>query len=1129
MLFRSLGFGPSRGRARRTSIAGRSHNGLSRPAGVVGMSREAEVLEDRTLLSVQFVFDYSYDTSDFFGDPARQAVLEQAAADLGHRLFDRLDDLTATGSNTWSADFIDPGSGDLVSETDLVVPSDSLYVFVGSRDLDQGDVGRGGYGGFSATGDPAWRERVEARGQGGALLPGPTDFGPWGGSVTFDTQANWHFGITSAGLDSGEVDFYSVAIHELGHLMGISGSNVSWSRWIIESEFEGTASLVEFDGVGSVPLDVDEGHWGEGITDNGQEAAMDPSLNNGVRKEFTDLDFAGLVDLGWALLPVSQTIDVAAGADHTIVIEDNQVSSDFRFRVTVDGTATDNLLVPSDVLVINGADGSDEFTFVGLDAEFAARIEINAQDGDDVVSAQAGFDWSYTARGGNGDDSMVGGEGDDTLEGGSGEDLLMGGEGDDELDGGADADHLTGGPGADLLDGGDGDGDTLLADGGDDTLDGGAGTDLIEAFGDSDFTLTDVSLLGLGNDVLAGVEEVRITAGAAANLLDASLFSGQATLIGAGGEDTLRGGSGADVLIGNAGQDTLEGGGGDDRLLGGRDADRLDGGAGNDLVKGQGGSHDSLIGGSGDDTLDGGPGNDWVIAEGGVDWVLGATVLTGDGPDLLFSVERGELSGDDLANRIDASGFGGNVTIYGGGGDDTLLGGDGIDLVNGQGGNDSLLAGGGDDRVFGGGGNDWLGGGDGDDRIRGHGGNSDTLVGGPGDDQLDGGSGSGDRVYESHDGNLVLVDGELSGVGTDRLTSIDIVELVGGAGPDRFNAAAYSGDVILRGGGGNDTLLGGAGADLLVGNSGDDRLDGAAGADRMFGGSGTDLLDGGPGNDLLRGQAGDGDRLRGGDGNDTLRGGDGVDLVIESGDRDFVLTSTSLVGRGNDSLLEIEGVELTGGGSDNSIDATTAVVPVTLIGASGNDTLRGGSGDDHLEGSAGDDLLDGGGGADRVVGEGDVDWTLTDVALEGDGSDTLVAIEAAVLAGGDGANLFDATGFSGDATLVGGKGNDTLRGGSGNDRLDGGAGDDRIAGHAGSDRANGGSGNDVLLGGAGNDTLLGGSGADSILGGDGDDTLKGQGGIDRLCGGDGTDLVVGTAAEIDSCIGDCFDDICMDV
>ena len=1126
MLFRSLGIRPLRGRTGQAAVRRTRNRRTGRATGVSGW---VETLEDRTLLSVQFVFDYSYDTAGFFNDLSRRVVLDQVATDLGSRFRDQLDDLTATGGNTWTADFTDPATGNSTSEVDLVVPADTLYVFAGARDLGGGDVGHGGYGGYSATGDAVWLDRVGARGQGGALLPAPTDFGPWGGSITFDSLTNWHFDATTTGLDPGEIDFRSVAVHELGHLMGIAASNPSWSRWVNEGEFEGTASLIEFDGFGNIPLAIDEGHWSDGVTDGGQEAAMDPSLNNGERKEFTDLDYAGLVDVGWALLPANHTIDVADGMGHTIEIADNLFPGDFHFQVTIDGNTPDTFLVPANLLTINGADGDDTITFQGLDSEFSARIVVNGQDGNDLVSALSGFDWGYEANGNIGDDSLLGGDGDDTLKGGAGADMLLGEVGDDQLDGGDGADHLTGGPGEDLLEGGAGDGDTLLADSGNDTLDGGAGTDLVEAENDGDFTLTDVSLDGLGADVLLSIENVTILGGMANNLLDAALFSGSVTLAGAAGEDTLLGGSGVDLLIGNGGKDTLEGGDGDDRLLGGSAADRLDGGPGNDMVSGQGSSLDSLIGGSGDDTLDGGPGNDWVLASGGVDWVLNDTMLIGEGSDVLFLVERGELVGDDQPNLINAGGFSGNVTILGGGGDDTLLGGSGVDLLNGNGGDDSLVSGGGDARLYGGAGNDWLAGGWGDDRINGHGGNFDTLVGGPGDDQLNGGTGTGDRVWESHDGNLVLVDGELSGVGTDQLTSIDVVELVGGSGDDRFNAAAYTGDVILRGGAGDDTLLGGAGSDLLVGNSGDDQLDAAAGSDRLYGGSGSDQLDGGAGNDLVRGQAGDGDWLTGGDGNDTLRGGTGTDFVIEGGDLDFVLTSTSLVGRGIDSLLEVEGVELTGGASDNSIDATTAVVPVTLVGEGGDDTLRGGDGDDVLEGLAGDDLLHGGAGVDRALGEGDVDWTLSDVALDGDGTDSLVSIEAVVVIAGNGDNLLDATGFSGDVTLVGGRGNDTLRGGSGNDSLDGGAGDDRIAGHDGADRANGGSGDDVLLGLAGNDTLLGGSGADSILGGDGDDTVKGQSGIDRLCGGDGIDLVVGTAAEIDSCFGNCFDDICLDV
>lgn len=1088
-----------------------------------------ESLEDRTLLSVQFLFDYSYDTSGFFQDQSRRDVLSAAAATLAHRLDDSLQDLTAVGANTWTATFIDPATGTVASEVDLVVPADVLYVFAGARDLVGLDVGQGGHGGFSASGDPDWLNRVGARSQNGALLPAPTDFGPWGGSIAFDSAVSWHIDPDITGLGPGEIDFFSVAVHELGHLLGISNGNGSWTGWIVEAEFEGPTSLAEYDGLGSVPLDGDNGHWAEGVTDGGLEVAMDPLLDSGERKLFTELDFAGLVDLGWAVLPSTHTIDVAGGSGHTILIEDDPIGSDSRSRVTIDGTTTVTFLDPADVLYINGADGDDTITLAGLDSEFSARIVINGQDGDDTVSTGFGFGWAIEAHGGNGADSMIGGDGADTLDGDSGEDVLVGGAGDDELSGGDAADHLSGGPGADILDGGAGDADTLVADGGDDTLDGGDGTDRVEAEGDTDFTLTDFVLSGSDLVVLSGVEEAKIIGGASDNLLDAMGFTGRVTMFGAAGADTLKGGAAGDLLIGNADADVLQGNGGADTLFGGSGADRLEGGDGPDHLMGQGGSLDSLEGGAGDDSLDGGPGNDWVIAGGDVDLVLTDVSLSGDGTDLLIFVERAMFVGGDLANTFDATAFTGNVTMLGGGGNDTLSGGGGTDLLNGNSGDDYLAAGGGADRVYGGAGNDWIGGGDGNDRLKGNGGNFDTLVGGSGNDLLHGGSGTGNRVWESSNGNMVLIDGELSGVGIDQLQSIDIVELLGGPANNRFNASAYSGNVILRGGGGNDTLQGGGGTDLLVGNSGDDELWGAAGADRIFGGSGSDVIFGGAGNDLLRGQAGDGDRLTGDGGDDTLRGGPGDDRVVESGDLDFVLTVASLVGRGNDSLIEIEGVELTGGMAGNVLDATVTDLPVTLVGGEGNDTLRGGTADDVLEGRAGDDLLDGGTGLDRVVGSGDVDWTLSDAGLSGDGDDTLVSIERALLTAGPGDNLLDATAFSGQATLRGGLGNDILRGGTGDDNLDGGGGNDRIAGNQGADRANGGSGNDVILGHVGNDTLLGGAGADSILGGDGDDVVKGQGGNDRLCGGEGDNQIVGTAAEIDECFGDCFEDLCPDV
>ena len=67
-----------------------------------------------------------------------------------------------------------------------------------------------------------------------------------------------------------------------------------------------------------------------------------------------------------------------------------------------------------------------------------------------------------------------------------------------------------------------------MGGGGDDSLTGGSGMDEVMESGDSDYTLTDTSLSGSGNDTLDGVEMASISGGASANTLNASAFSGSA-------------------------------------------------------------------------------------------------------------------------------------------------------------------------------------------------------------------------------------------------------------------------------------------------------------------------------------------------------------------------------------------------------------------------------------------------------------------------------------------------------------------------------------------------------------------------------------------------------------------------
>ncbi|MCX7423933.1 MAG: FG-GAP-like repeat-containing protein [Planctomycetia bacterium] len=301
---------------------------------------------------------------------------------------------------------------------------------------------------------------------------------------------------------------------------------------------------------------------------------------------------------------------------------------------------------------------------------------------------------------------------------------------------------------------------------------------------------------------------------------------------------------------------------------------------------------------------------------------------------------------------------------------------------------------------------------------------------------------------------LTLSDNGASNDGVSRLS------LVGGV---TFDFAAPSQSFVVHGGAGDDTItLSGADSLLTITVSvfGDD------GNDSLIGSMQSDQLDGGSGNDVLLGQSGD-DSLVGGEGLDTLLGGAGRD---------------------------------------------------SLRGGDGNDRLNGRGGADTISGGLGDDYLIGGEGIDLLAESGDVNFLLKQTTLTGLGVDRLTQFEKAMLTGGDGANVLDASGSNLIVTLIGGGGNDLLKGGSRSDSLVGGDGDDTLLGDDGHDWLTGGFGNDLLSGGTGNDhlsgdagsdTLTGGSGNDVLLGGSESDTLVGGLGNDTLDGGDGADQLTG--------------------
>lgn len=104
-----------------------------------------------------------------------------------------------------------------------------------------------------------------------------------------------------------------------------------------------------------------------------------------------------------------------------------------------------------------------------------------------------------------------------------------------------------------------------------------------------------------------------------------------------------------------------------------------------------------------------------------------------------------------------------------------------------------------------------------------------------------------------------------------------------------------------------------------------------------------------------------------------------------------------------------------------------------------------------------------------------------------------------------GVKIENATGGTGNDTLIGNALANILSGGSGADLLIGGNGRDTLRGKNGKDLLKGGSGNDKLLGDGGNDKLKGGYGGDRLEGGKGYDKIWGNGGADRFIFRDGAD------------------------
>ena len=151
----------------------------------------AEQLEAREVPALTIQFDFSFDTSGFFTDPTRRAVLQQAANDLTARIDTSLAAVVPGGGNTWTLRFVNPTTGVTATVPNAAIAADALLVYVGGRDLPGTTVGVTASGTSSASGSAAWQSLLRNR--------APTGSSSWGASVAFDSRSNWFFGSSAAG------------------------------------------------------------------------------------------------------------------------------------------------------------------------------------------------------------------------------------------------------------------------------------------------------------------------------------------------------------------------------------------------------------------------------------------------------------------------------------------------------------------------------------------------------------------------------------------------------------------------------------------------------------------------------------------------------------------------------------------------------------------------------------------------------------------------------------------------------------------------------------------------------------------------------------------------------------------
>jgi hypothetical protein len=258
------------------------------------------VLVAHAQLAIQF--DYRYDTNGFFTE-SRRVLLSSAASVFEHRMTtETFQAITPGGNNHFSLQFYDPTTNDSVTLDQFALLANTLTIFVGAQNLGTSTLGEGASVGYGYSGDINFADLFNRR-------DNSTNYDPFGGVISFSSDTSlWYFDSDPTTLESfaGKYDFYSVALHEIGHVLGFSEGVAAFDAHVTGTTFSGTAVNALYGGPAPLAGSSDLSHWSQGLTYNGAQVAMAPAIAANQRKTFTELDFAVLSDIGYQINPIPE-------------------------------------------------------------------------------------------------------------------------------------------------------------------------------------------------------------------------------------------------------------------------------------------------------------------------------------------------------------------------------------------------------------------------------------------------------------------------------------------------------------------------------------------------------------------------------------------------------------------------------------------------------------------------------------------------------------------------------------------------------------------------------------------------------------------------------------------------------